>query len=145
MPETINQRIKLSRKRTGLTLKEMAEKLNIKPSTYASMEKNGKTFKTEVILKIAEILNVSSNYLITGEKDDGANENYSASKADNSSGTVVMRQTPVIPKVDPVELILSAKQRKLFTMMQTFSKEDNDRIYKLADELYRGKKEKTDI
>ena len=53
-----------ARKSTGMTQKEVAEKVGVARSTYALYETGERSPDVEVVKKLAEVLNVSGDYLI---------------------------------------------------------------------------------
>ena len=67
MNESIGSRVKMSRKKAGLTQIQLAEKAFISESYLAMIELNKRNPSTDVVCRIAEILNVSVDYLLFGE------------------------------------------------------------------------------
>ena len=67
MPESIGDRIRASRKSAGLTQAQLSEQAYISESYMALIELNKRNPSTDVIIKIAEILNVSTDYLLFGD------------------------------------------------------------------------------
>ena len=67
-----SERLKKLRKQVQLTQVEVAEKLGISQPAYASWERGVKKPTQENLVKIAQILNVSVDYLVgnSGEKSD---------------------------------------------------------------------------
>lgn len=57
------ERLLLARSKAGLTQKQVADALGLDQSTYADWERYSVTFKPEQITKLAEILDVSYEYL----------------------------------------------------------------------------------
>lgn len=72
MAETIGQRIKAMRKKMKMTQISLAEKAFISESYIALIELDKRNPSTDVIIKLAEVFNVSTDYLLFGnmEKDD---------------------------------------------------------------------------
>lgn len=66
MRET-NKRIIAKRKKSGITQIEMAKRLGLKISTYSQMERSGKIYD-EMLVKIADILDVDVRYFLYGEE-----------------------------------------------------------------------------
>ena len=66
------ERLKTLRKQVKLTQAQIAEKLNISQQAYASWERGVKKPTQENLVKIAQILNVSVDYLVgnSEEKSD---------------------------------------------------------------------------
>ncbi len=66
---SINERIRMRRKEMGLIQGEVAERLGIKISTYSQMERKGH-ITCETLKILAEVLEVSSEYLLYGTKTE---------------------------------------------------------------------------
>ena len=67
-----SERLKTLRKQAQLTQVDVAEKLGISQPAYASWERGIKKPTQENLVKIAQVLNVSVDYLVgnSGEKSD---------------------------------------------------------------------------
>ena len=63
------ERLKKLRKQVKLTQAQIAEKLNISQQAYASWEHGSKKPTQENLVKIAQVLNVSVDYLVGNSKD----------------------------------------------------------------------------
>ena len=70
------ERLKTLRKQVKLTQAQIAEKLDISRQAYASWERGVKKPTQENLVKIAQILNVSVDYLV-------GNSDYTVDKLDN--------------------------------------------------------------
>ena len=68
-----SERLKDLRKQAGLTQVDVAEKLGISQPAYASWERGVKKPTQENLVKIAQILNVSVDYLV-GNSDEKSDE-----------------------------------------------------------------------
>ena len=64
-----SERLKKLRKEAGLTQVDVAEKLGISQPAYASWERGKKKPTQENLIKIAQILNVSVDYLVGNSKE----------------------------------------------------------------------------
>ena len=71
-----SERLKTLRKQAQLTQVDIAEKLGISQPAYASWERGIKKPTQENLVKIAQILNVSVDYLV-------GNSDYTEDKLDN--------------------------------------------------------------
>lgn len=60
----VANKLKKLRKEAGLTQKQLADKLNISPSTVAMYESGKRTPDPKVVVTIAEFFNVSTDYLL---------------------------------------------------------------------------------
>lgn len=67
------ERLKTLRKQVKLTQAQIAEKLNISQQAYASWEHGVKKPTQENLVKIAQVLNVSVDYLV-GNSEEGIDE-----------------------------------------------------------------------
>ena len=67
------ERLKTLRKQVKLTQAQIAEKLNISQQAYASWERGAKKPTQENLVKIAQVLNVSIDYLV-GNSDEHLKE-----------------------------------------------------------------------
>lgn len=65
--ETVNQRMKRLRLSAGLSLKQVAARAQIPLTTYREWE-YGRAIRGEPYVRIAESLNVSLYFLLTGKK-----------------------------------------------------------------------------
>ena len=71
-----SERLKILRKQAQLTQVDVAEKLGISQPAYASWERGIKKPTQENLVKIAQLLNVSVDYLV-------GNSDYTEDKLDN--------------------------------------------------------------
>ena len=51
----------------GMTQEQLSEKIGIETQSCSNMERGTRLFSVEVLLKIAEALNVSADYILTGK------------------------------------------------------------------------------
>lgn len=68
-----SERLKESRKQARLTQVEIAEKLGISQPAYASWERGTKKPTQENLVKIAQILNVKTDYLVGNFSEENTN------------------------------------------------------------------------
>lgn len=108
-----SERLKYLRKQAQLTQVDVAEKLGISQPAYASWERGIKKPTQENLVKIAQILNVSVDYLV-GNSD----ENLKEDELDNVEFLFRMNSnglTEEDKKIFKKELIdFMEKRRKLF-------------------------------
>ena len=82
-----SERLKELRKQAGLTQVDVAEKLGISQPAYASWERGVKKPTQENLVKIAQILNVSVDYLVgNSEKKSDELDNIELLFRMNSNG-----------------------------------------------------------
>ena len=67
------ERLKILRKQVKLTQSQIAEKLDISQQAYASWERGVKKPTQENLIKIAQILNVTVDYLV-GNSEEQSDE-----------------------------------------------------------------------
>ena len=67
------EQLKIVRKRLSLTQKGFGEKLGVTKDTYHRWEKGHNQPSIEMLLKIAEIGNISLDWLLTGNDRGGGN------------------------------------------------------------------------
>ena len=65
--DSIGSRIRNARKQAGLTQAQLAERAFISESYMALIELDKRNPSTDVVIRIAEILQVSSDHLMFGE------------------------------------------------------------------------------
>ena len=103
------ERLKTLRKQVKLTQAQIAEKLNISQQAYASWERGAKKPTQENLVKIAQILDVSIDYLV-GNSEEKSDEldNIELLFRMNSKGL-----TDEEKEVFKKELIAFMEERKL--------------------------------
>ena len=62
------QRIREARMSRGITQEEFAEEIDVSPSYYQKLERGVRTCSLDILVSIAEHLNVSTDYLLTGKR-----------------------------------------------------------------------------
>ena len=105
-----SERLKKLRKQAQLTQVDVAEKLGISQPAYASWERGIKKPTQENLVKIAQILNVSVDYLV-------GNSDYTEDKLDNIELLFRMNSkglTEEEKKIFKNELVEFMKERKKF-------------------------------
>lgn len=73
--KAIGNRISERRKQLNYTQEQVAEKMNVSIQMVSNLERGNKAIKIENLLKISEILDMSTDYILTGkhtEKDVNA-------------------------------------------------------------------------
>lgn len=103
-----SERLKELRKQAGLTQVELAGKLGIVQSSYADWERGKKKPTQENLVKIAQILNVSVDYLVgNSEENNDELDNIELLFRMNSKGL-----TDEEKKIFKKELIEFMEERK---------------------------------
>lgn len=66
LSQTIGHRIMLRRKQLGYTQEQVAEKANLSHQFFSSVETGRKNIRAESIIKVANALEVSTDYILMG-------------------------------------------------------------------------------
>ena len=81
----LGNRIKVLREELGLKQEELAKKMSVSPSSIGMYETNKREPNNELILKLAEFFNVSTDYLL-GKSDIRNSEELKNVKFANAGG-----------------------------------------------------------
>lgn len=65
----IGNRICSERKRNNITQEQLAEKMNVSVQMISNLERGNKAIKINNLLNLSQILNVSTDYILTGRKN----------------------------------------------------------------------------
>lgn len=68
--KSIGKRIKFTREEKKISIKDIAQKLEIKENNFTNLEKGDTTISLPNLVKISEILEVSIDYLVMGAEKD---------------------------------------------------------------------------
>lgn len=71
---SLNERLRKARERKGLSQTEVSRRTNINNKTLSRYEKGGSEPDIETVKILAELYEVSSSYLLTGEEEDITND-----------------------------------------------------------------------
>ncbi len=72
----IGSRISKRRKQLGLTQEVVAEKMNVSVQMISNLERGNKAIKIENLLKISEILGVSTDHILKGHVTDSVTHRF---------------------------------------------------------------------
>ena len=117
---TVAIRLKELRKHSGLTQKQLSEKLEISPNIYAKMERGEIVFKAQLLLDMAYYLNADPKYLFTGEY----------------SKEYIFKELPIIQSKD---IKVTAKEEIILKMLRKLDTQDKDTIINVLDAIYTRK------
>lgn len=73
--KAIGFRISARRKQLNLTQEQIAEKMDVSIQMISNLERGNKAIKIENLIKISSILNISTDYILTGNysnRDDNS-------------------------------------------------------------------------
>ena len=72
----MGNRLKVARRKAGFTQVELAELLDVSKGTVAMWEVDKRISRTETLLELSDLLNVSMDYLVRGHeyKEESSNE-----------------------------------------------------------------------
>ena len=68
--KAIGERISKRRKQLNLTQEQIAEKMDVSIQMISNLERGNKAIKIENLIKISEILGVSTDYILLGRHND---------------------------------------------------------------------------
>ncbi len=66
----MGKRLSQRRKQLDLTQEQLAEKMDVSIQMISNMELGKKAIRPENLLKVCQILDISSDYVLTGEKGE---------------------------------------------------------------------------
>lgn len=66
----MGKRLSQRRKQLDLTQEQLAEKMDVSIQMISNMELGKKAIRPENLLKVCKILDISSDYVLTGEKGE---------------------------------------------------------------------------
>ncbi|MGN0521139.1 MAG: helix-turn-helix domain-containing protein [Eubacterium sp.] len=66
----MGKRLSARRKQLGLTQEQLAEKMDVSIQMISNLELGKKAIRPENLLKICQILDISSDYVLTGNKSE---------------------------------------------------------------------------
>lgn len=64
----IGIRIQICRKQRGYTQEILAEKMNVSIQMISNLERGNKAIRIDNLVKLSEILNISTDYILTGKE-----------------------------------------------------------------------------
>ncbi len=65
----IGSRIQFCRKRLGFTQEQLSEKMNVSIQMISNMERGNKAIRIDNLVKLSHILEVSTDYILTGKQN----------------------------------------------------------------------------
>ena len=66
--KAIGERINTRRKQLNYTQEQIAEKMDVSIQMVSNLERGNKAIKIENLLKISQILSISTDYILTGRR-----------------------------------------------------------------------------
>lgn len=100
----IGKRIQGRRKQMGLTQEQLADKMDVSIQMVSNLERGNKSIRIENLIKLSEILNISTDYILTGKE----------TTEDMQALTVQMAS-------------LSQKERKMMKLLMDFCLSENEK------------------
>ena len=64
----IGKRIQLRRKQQGLTQEQLADRMNVSIQMISNLERGNKAIRIDNLINLSQILNVSTDYILTGKE-----------------------------------------------------------------------------
>ena len=135
--KTVNERIAKYRRLSNLTQTDMAEKLNIKCSTYSQMERKG-IVSAERLFQMAEIFGVSPCELFDGVEPCKQESSPFASTGENNQALIFHQ--PPMPKIEKEVFTVTKKEENLIKIIRNLSKANYDKTIKFIEEIYKEEK-----
>ena len=99
----IGKRIQGRRKQMGLTQEQLADKMDVSIQMVSNLERGNKSIRIENLIRLSEILNISTDYILTGKE----------TAEDMQALTEQMAS-------------LSQKERKMMKLLMDFCLSEND-------------------
>ena len=65
----IGNRISVERRRNNITQEQLAEKMNVSIQMISNLERGNKAIKINNLVNLSQILGVSTDYILTGNKN----------------------------------------------------------------------------
>ena len=136
----VNKRITECREKAKLTKKQVAERLGVKYTTYCRTEKEAKRITVQEAERIAEVLGVSADYILYG------NKNYDFTPLEQRVLTVESPDrgrspfdppTPPVVKYTPDEFICSSEEKALVTIFRSLNIDEKKEVRDFLDQLKR--------
>lgn len=69
--KSIGERISNQRKLMGITQERLAEQMEVSIQMISNLERGVKAIKIDNLVRLSRILNVTTDYILTGDKTDG--------------------------------------------------------------------------
>ena len=112
---TVVERIRSLAKKQGRSLSYLCKQMNVARVYFIDVEKNGRDIPMDKLETIANILNVSVDYLL-GKEDAISNVEYIPGKDNRVTvvgrdGTVIQEELPD-DKIELIKLIISQHQKE---------------------------------
>ena len=99
----IGKRIQGRRKQMGLTQEQLADKMDVSIQMVSNLERGNKSIRIENLIKLSEILNISTDYILMGKETTGDMQVLTEQMAS-----------------------LSQKERKMMKLLMDFCLSEND-------------------
>ena len=64
----IGRRIQLRRKQQGLTQEQLADRMNVSIQMISNLERGNKSIRIDNLINLCQILDVSTDYILTGKE-----------------------------------------------------------------------------
>lgn len=93
--ETINERVRILRKRLDLTQAEFGNRIGLKQNSIALMESADRTVSNQTILSICREFSVNENWLRTGEGAMRASDTYEKEIGDFLKHCMTVKDTDI--------------------------------------------------
>ena len=99
----IGNKIKQLRQKANLTQEQLADKMDVSIQMVSNLERGNKSIRIENLIKLSEILNISTDYILMGKETTGDMQVLTEQMAS-----------------------LSQKERKMMKLLMDFCLSEND-------------------
>lgn len=99
----IGKRIQMRRKQQGMTQEQLADKMDVSIQMVSNLERGNKAIRIENLIKLSQILNISTDYILTGKETTDDMQTLTAQMAN-----------------------LSQRDRKMMELLMDFCLSDNE-------------------
>ena len=112
----INKRVVYYRKQNHLTQSTVAERIDMKSSTYSQMEREG-DISADRIVKLAEVFGIRPEWLLLGEPEE---------KNEDNGIAVAEQQKSVIPEPEP--FVLTNMEMSIIKIIRNLKKKEKEEV-----------------
>ncbi len=134
----VNKRITECREKAKMSKKQVAELLGMKYTTYCRMEKEAKRIDVQEAERIAEVLGVSAEYILYGNKNydfTPLEQKILIAESPNRGKSPFDPPTPPVVKYTPNEFICSSEEKALITIFRTLNLNEKKEVRDFLDRL----------
>ena len=128
-PQSVGERLRYVREQQGLSLDRLADKSGVSKSFLSGVENNKSGISGENLLKVANALGASLDYLLRGQPTSGTKESRSVEIPSELGELAEERQLTYGETVALLEVNQSLVARRRRTGQAHMSKDDWEKLY----------------